>query len=57
VVGRRRGCPPAARADRPLLEHLDRKGYGGYIGLEYRPPAGQAEDSFGWLKEYGWARR
>jgi hydroxypyruvate isomerase len=40
-----------------VLEHLDRKGYDGYIGLEYRPSAGQAEDSFGWLEEFGWARR
>jgi hydroxypyruvate isomerase len=40
-----------------VLEHLDRKGYGGWIGLEYRPSAAQAEESFGWLEELGWARR
>ena len=35
-----------------FLDHLDRKGYQGAVGLEYRPSAGRAEDSFGWLEEY-----
>jgi hydroxypyruvate isomerase len=36
-----------------LFDHLDRKGYDGWIGLEYRPSAGRPEDSFGWLEEFG----
>jgi hydroxypyruvate isomerase len=36
-----------------VLDHLDRKGYDGYIGLEYRPSTGTPEDSFGWLTEFG----
>jgi hydroxypyruvate isomerase len=36
-----------------VLDHLDRKGYDGYVGLEYRPSAGRAEDSFGWLRDFG----
>jgi hydroxypyruvate isomerase len=36
-----------------LLGYLDRKGYDGYVGLEYRPSGGRPEDSFGWLGEYG----
>jgi hydroxypyruvate isomerase len=40
-----------------FLEHLAGRGYPGYVGLEYRPTAGRAEDSFGWLEAYGWARR
>lgn len=35
-----------------LLAHLGRKGYQGAIGLEYRPSAGQPEDSFGWLADF-----
>ena len=34
--------------------YLGRKGYQGYVGLEYRPSGGRPEDSFGWLEEYGW---
>jgi hydroxypyruvate isomerase len=33
-----------------LLSHIDRKGYDGYVGLEYRPSGGRPEDSFGWLE-------
>lgn len=36
-----------------LLRYLDRKGYHGHVGLEYRPAGGRPEDSFGWLGEYG----
>jgi hydroxypyruvate isomerase len=36
-----------------LLGYLGRKGYHGYVGLEYRPSGGRPEDSFGWLEEYG----
>jgi hydroxypyruvate isomerase len=36
-----------------VLNHLDRKGYQGYVGLEYRPSAGRPEDSFGWLEDFG----
>lgn len=31
-----------------LLEHLDRIGYDGWVGCEYKP-GGRTEDSFGWL--------
>jgi len=37
-----------------VLDHIARKGYQGAIGLEYRPSAGSAEGSFGWLREYGY---
>lgn len=39
-----------------LLDHLGRKGYDGYIGLEYRPSVGRPEESFGWLEKYGLPR-
>ena len=35
-----------------LLGYLDRKGYQGHVGLEYRPSGGRPEGSFGWLEEY-----
>jgi len=35
-----------------ILDHLDRKGYPGAVGLEYRPSTGRTEDSFGWLEAY-----
>jgi hydroxypyruvate isomerase len=38
---------------RYLLDHLDAKGYDGWIGLEYRPSTGVPEDSFGWLELLG----
>jgi hydroxypyruvate isomerase len=34
-----------------LLEHLDRIGYDGWVGCEYKP-GGRTEDSFGWLKPW-----
>lgn len=34
-----------------LLGHLDRLGYEGYVGCEYRPAAGTA-DGLGWAKEH-----
>jgi hydroxypyruvate isomerase len=34
-----------------VLDHLERKGYRGAVGLEYRPSAG-TDASFGWLTEY-----
>lgn len=34
-----------------LLKHLDRIGYAGWVGCEYKP-SGRSEDSFGWLE--GW---
>lgn len=40
---------------RNLLRALDEAGYGGYVGLEYRP-SGATEESFGWIEEYGFAR-
>ncbi len=35
-----------------VLGHIERKGYQGAVGLEYRPSSGRPEDSFGWLEEY-----
>jgi hydroxypyruvate isomerase len=32
-----------------LLPHLDELGYGGFVGLEYRPSRGSTEESLGWL--------
>jgi hydroxypyruvate isomerase len=37
-----------------LLDHLEQRGYDGYVGLEYRPSGGGSpEGSFGWLEEFG----
>jgi len=36
-----------------VLDHLDQKGYDGYVGLEYLPSGGSPEDSFGWLDAFG----
>lgn len=36
-----------------VLDHLDAKGYQGYVGLEYRPADGSPESSFGWLDTFG----
>jgi hydroxypyruvate isomerase len=38
---------------RYLFDHLDGKGYDGWIGLEYRPSTAVPEDSFGWLELLG----
>jgi hydroxypyruvate isomerase len=37
-----------------LLQHLDRRGYRGAVGLEYWPSGGQPP-AFGWLADYGWS--
>lgn len=34
-----------------LLRHIDRLGYSGWVGCEYRP-SGRSEDSFGWLQPW-----
>jgi hydroxypyruvate isomerase len=34
-----------------LLRHLDRLGYAGWVGCEYKPSA-HSEDSFGWLEAW-----
>ncbi len=34
-----------------LLRHLDRIGYAGWVGCEYKP-SGRSEDSFGWLEPW-----
>jgi hydroxypyruvate isomerase len=34
-----------------VLDHLDRNGYRGTVGLEHRP-SGATGDSFGWLDDY-----
>lgn len=39
-----------------VLGALERAGYDGYVGLEYRP-SGKTEDSFGWLSREARARR
>jgi len=36
-----------------VLDHLERKGYDGFVGLEYRPSTGDTDDSFGWLDALG----
>jgi hydroxypyruvate isomerase len=38
-----------------VLRALDALGYGGYVGLEYRP-SGKTDQSFGWIEEMGWTR-
>jgi hydroxypyruvate isomerase len=38
---------------RYVLDHIDRLGYTGYIGLEYRPSTAGVEESFGWLESFG----
>jgi hydroxypyruvate isomerase len=38
---------------RYVLDHIDRLGYTGYIGLEYRPSTAGVEASFGWLESFG----
>ena len=49
-----RGEPGTGEINYPfVLGHLDRKGYAGFVGLEYRPSAGAAEDTFGWLAGLG----
>ncbi len=49
-----RGEPGTGEINYPfVLGHLDRRGYGGFVGLEYRPSAGTAEDTFGWLRGLG----
>jgi hydroxypyruvate isomerase len=48
-----RGEPGTGQIDYPLvLDHIDRKGYQGAVGLEYRPSTGKTEDSLRWLAEY-----
>ena len=39
-----------------VLDHIDRLGYGGWIGCEYRP-AGETEAGLGWAKPYLGASR
>ncbi len=34
-----------------LLQHIDRLGYAGWVGCEYKP-SGRSEDSFGWLEAW-----
>jgi hydroxypyruvate isomerase len=36
-----------------VLDHIEGKGYDGYVGLEYRPSTGVTDDSFGWLELLG----
>jgi hydroxypyruvate isomerase len=36
-----------------VLDAIDRIGYDGYVGLEYRP-SGATDDSFGWIAGYGY---
>ncbi len=49
-----RGEPGTGEINYPfVLGHLNRRGYRGYVGLEYRPTAGAAEDTFGWLADPG----
>ncbi len=41
---------------RNVLVHLKERGYQGYVGLEYRPSTGAADESFGWIEEFGLLR-
>lgn len=38
-----------------VLDAIDRSGYEGFVGLEYRP-SGATDDSFGWIERYGYTR-
>jgi hydroxypyruvate isomerase len=38
-----------------VLSLLERSGYGGWVGLEYNPTTPTTEESFGWMKELGYA--
>lgn len=38
-----------------VLSLLERSGYGGWVGLEYNPTTPTTEQSFGWMKELGYA--
>ncbi|SHM61532.1 TIM barrel protein [Actinacidiphila paucisporea] len=45
-----RGAPGTGALPLPdLLAHLDRAGYGGFVGLEHKPSSGGSAASFGWL--------
>ena len=47
-----RGEPGTGEINYPwLLEHIDRLGYEGYVGCEYKPAA-RTEDGLGWTKPY-----
>jgi len=47
-----RGEPGTGEINYPwLLERIDRLGYDGYVGCEYKP-AGRTEDGLGWTKPY-----
>lgn len=36
-----------------VLDQIEGLGYDGYVGLEYRPSTGDADESFGWLESLG----
>jgi hydroxypyruvate isomerase len=38
-----------------VLGLLESSGYGGWVGLEYNPTTPTTEESFGWMKELGYA--
>ena len=40
-----------------LFSFLERKGYGGFVGLEYRPLGGETDESFGWIEELALLRK
>jgi hydroxypyruvate isomerase len=47
-----RGEPGTGEIHYPyVLAELEDLGYDGYVGLEYNPTTGNAEESFGWLPE------
>jgi hydroxypyruvate isomerase len=47
-----RHAPGTGEINYPFLfDHIDRTGYDGWIGCEYKPP-GKTEDGLGWLKPY-----
>jgi hydroxypyruvate isomerase len=38
-----------------VLDHLERSGYVGWVGLEYNPSTARTEESLGWMRELGYA--
>lgn len=45
-----RGEPGTGEINYPFLfDHLVKRGYDGWVGMEYRPSTGVPEESFGWL--------
>jgi hydroxypyruvate isomerase len=37
---------------RYIFEQIDKCGYSGWIGLEYKPSVGDTDESLGWMEAY-----